>query len=99
MRSTSARYPLVTKGSSSGSRPREHGSGTLLLRQQGTHFRDQVRWDRHHRDVLGFLGGLDLGELLVLGLALVMGQDFADAGLIPARGELRFAHEGFLRRR
>src|SRR5262249_49337819 len=69
---------------------------TLLAGEKRSDLGHEVRGDRHQRDVLRLARRLDVGKFLILGLVLVMGDEVLDALLIPPRGELLFAHFGFL---
>src|SRR4051794_17297479 len=72
-------------------------SGTLLAGKQCPNLRDQFRRDGHERNVRGLARRLDVSELLILGLALVVGDQLLYAFLIPARWKGLLAHFGFLR--
>src|SRR5438128_586224 len=72
-------------------------SRTLLAGKQRTNLGNQLCRDRHQRNVLGLARRLDVGKLLVLGLAFVMRDQLLYALLIPARGKFLLAHFGFLR--
>src|SRR5262249_54576056 len=74
-------------------------SGTLLPGQQGTHFWNQLRGYRHQGHALRFPRGLDPGQLLVLGLVLVVGEHPTHALLLPAGREGLLGHRRSLPRR
>ena len=73
--------------------------GALYVRASRARTWDEFRGDRHERNPLGIPRGFDFRERLVLGLALVMGQDLSDSILVPARWKLLLLldHHGFLR--